>query len=61
MSIKTGTERALNEYKTKLMRKFLPYFLKRSMRDYKVRRKDTWQSFKNKMNAGISKIEKSIK
>ncbi|MEO5563608.1 MAG: hypothetical protein ABIR18_09235 [Chitinophagaceae bacterium] len=42
------------------MRKFLPYFLKRSMSDYKVGRKDNWKLFKNKMNNDIDRIEKSI-
>ncbi len=30
------------------------------MSDYKVERKANWKTFKNKMNADIDKIEKSL-
>ena len=58
MSNKTEMKATLKNEKAKLNKEISS--AKKSLKDFKAKRKADWKEFKNKMNDNIDKIEKSV-
>jgi len=58
MTISTELNENLKEEKVNLQNSIS--LLKKSMHDYKAKRKSEWKSFKNKFKGDVEEIEKSL-